>query len=340
MSRVFPFAAALATTVWISVEPLSAEPPAVPSVRPRHKVHSIPPFSPDGPSSPITPPSNPTATAPAATIPPGAVPPAPVLPAAASPALIPGHPMPPPTGPPLAEGLLAWDGDAKESTVMFGAAQTSFVFSVSNVSPKPITITSVHSSCGCTLAKLPTLPWTLAPGATGTIDVVMTLAGKRGLNIKSLIVNTDCGHKTLIVRTNILEQPAQTMSQEQRAKNLLIATANRQAVLHGDCAACHSTPAVNKMGFELYQAACTICHEAEHRAASVPDLKILGKNRDADYWRKWITSSEQGKLMPAFAIEQGGILSSVQIESLVKYLTELNKPVKPAESPSPPSHQP
>jgi mono/diheme cytochrome c family protein len=248
--------------------------------------------------------------------------------------------MPPPAGPPLADGLLAWDGDAKESTVLFGATQTSFVFSVTNVSPKPITITSVYSSCGCTIAKLPAMPWTLAPGAKGSIDVVMNLAGKRGINIKSLTIITDNGQKALTVRTNIQEPSTQTMSPEERAKNLLIASANRQSVLHGNCAACHSAPAVNKMGFELYQAACTICHEAEHRAASVPDLKTLGKNRDADYWRKWITSSEQGKLMPAFAIEHGGILSSVQIESLVKYLTELNKPLKPAESPSPPPHQP
>jgi mono/diheme cytochrome c family protein len=81
-------------------------------------------------------------------------------------------------------------------------------------------------------------------------------------------------------------------------------------------------PAINKTGAELYQAACSICHEAVHRADSVPDLKKLQKQTNADYWRTWITSSVQGKLMPAFSIENGGILNPVQIDSLVKYLTE------------------
>lgn len=248
--------------------------------------------------------------------------------------MIPGHPMPPPTGPPLAPGLLAWDGEGKEATVTFGAAQASFAFLVSNVSPGPITITSVHSSCGCTVAKLPSIPWTLSPGTKGTIDVVMNLAGKRGINIKNLTINTDRGFKTLTVRTNIQEPPAGAMGQAERAKNLLIASANRQTVLHGECAACHSTPAVNKMGAELYQTACTICHEATHRADSVPDLKKLQKPTDADYWRTWITSSAQGKLMPAFAIDHGGILNTAQIDSLVKYLTETIPSGNPA-SPSP-----
>lgn len=254
--------------------------------------------------------------------------------------MIPGQPLPPPTGPPLAPGLLAWDGEEKEATVTFGAAQTSFAFLVDNVSPGPITITSVHSSCGCTIAKLPPMPWTLSPGTKGTIDVVMNLAGKRGINIKNLTINTDRGFKTLTVRTNIQEPPAGAMGQADRAKNLLIASANRQAVLHGECAACHSTPAVNKMGAELYQAACTICHEAVHRADSVPDLRNLQKQTDADYWRTWITSSAQGKLMPAFAIEHGGILNTMQIDSLVKYLTESTGSEKPdaaSAAPAPPA---
>lgn len=322
MKTVFPFAAALVATVWISGELVSAEPPTPPSARARVTVNSIPPFSPEGQSSPVAPQTNSPATA---------------TPSTTAPPLIPGHPMPPPTGPPLPAGLLTWDGDAKESTVIFGATQASFAFLVSNISPGPITITSVYSSCGCTIAKLPAMPWTLAPGTKGTIDVVMILAGKQGINIKNLTVNTDRGFKTLTVRTNIQDPPAQTMSQEQRAKNLLIASANRQAVLHGDCAACHSAPAVNKMGEDLYQAACTICHEAAHRAASVPDLKKLQKDTDAEYWRKWITSSAQGKLMPAFAIEHGGILSPEQIESLVKYLTKSNKSETPTESSVPAS---
>ena len=264
-------------------------------------VKSIPPFQPDGQPVPAVPPT------------------------------IPGHSLSSPTGLPLASGLLAWDGDEKATTVRFGAAQASFIFQVSNVSPGPVTITSVQSSWGCAVAKLPQIPWTLIPGAKGTIDVVMNLAEKSGINIKNLIINTERGFKNLTVRTNIqLPPPAGAMKQTDRAKNLQIATANRQAILHGECAACHSIPAINKTGAELYQAACSICHEAVRRADSVPDLKNLQKQTDANYWRTWITSSVQGKLMPAFSIENGGILNPVQIDSLVKYLTENISSAPPA----------
>ncbi len=248
--------------------------------------------------------------------------------------MTPGHPIPPPTGPPIGSGLLAWDSDGKEVVVTLGAIDASFVFHVSNVSNEPVTVTRVATSCGCTVAKLPPVPWTLAPGAAGTIDVVMNLAGKRGVNIKNVLVNTDHGYQTLTVTTRIQEPPATTMAPADRAKNLQIATANRQAVLHGECASCHATPAANQTGAPLYQAACAICHEAANRAASVPDLKQLPRPAAPDYWRGWITSSAPGKLMPAFAIEHGGILSAAQIESLVQYLTATMTPGMPV-SPGP-----
>lgn len=252
--------------------------------------------------------------------------------ASAAPVMTPGHPAPPPTGPPLAAGLLAWGAEGKATKVTLGAAQASFAFVVSNISSEPVTVTSVVTSCGCTVAKLAPMPWTLAPGSHGTIDVVMNLAGKRGVNIKNVTVNTDHGYKTLTVTTNILEPAPDTMGRADRLKNLQIASANRQAVLHGECAACHATPALYQRGAQLYQAACTICHEAGNRAASVPDLKHLPKAADAEYWRAWITTSAQGKLMPAFAIEHGGILTAAQIDSLVQYLTATmgsGKPVSP-----------
>jgi mono/diheme cytochrome c family protein len=166
------------------------------------------------------------------------------------------------------------------------------------------------------------MPWVLSPGTKGTLDVVMDLAGKRGVLEKNAVVITDRGYKSLTVRTDIQEPDASKMSEGDRARNLQLATANRQTILKGECASCHTTPAQNKLGEELYQAACGICHDSSHRAASVPNLKQLNKPTNADYWRTWITSSADGKLMPAFGLEHDGILDKAQIESLVKYLTE------------------
>jgi len=230
------------------------------------------------------------------------------------------NPRIPPAYRPMPDGLLAWDSETQEATVRFGTPQAFTAFNVTNVSDEPITVTSVRTSCGCTVPKLPPMPWTLEPGTNGTIQVTMNLAGKRGTVIKTVTVTTDQGFKTLYVRTQIEEPPAGVMGQSERMRNLQVASANRQAVFQGDCASCHATPALNKTGAELFQTACAICHEAEHRASMVPDLHHLQKPTDADYWRTWITSGADGKLMPAFALEHGGILNAMQIDSLVNYM--------------------
>jgi len=223
---------------------------------------------------------------------------------------------------PLTNGVLAWNGEKQESTVRFGTAQSTMSFAVTNVSPEAVTITAVRTSCGCTVPKLPPMPWKLEPGTNGTIGVTMNLAGKRGKVIKTVTVTTDQGFKTLYVQTTIEEAPAGVMGESDRLRNLRIASANRQAVFQGNCITCHVTPALNKMGAELYDTACGICHEAEHRASMVPDLANLQKETNADYWRTWITSSMDGKLMPAFALEHGGFLNATQIDSLVQHVLQ------------------
>jgi mono/diheme cytochrome c family protein len=230
--------------------------------------------------------------------------------------------------------MLAWNNETQEASVKMGAPSAAMCFTVTNISAQPITVTAVRTSCGCTVPKLPPMPWTLPPGGSGQMDVTMSLAGKSGTVIKTVTVTTDQGFKTLYVRTNIEQAPAGVMGETDRMRNLQIATANRQAVFQGECATCHATPALNKMGAELYNTACGICHEAEHRASMVPDLKNLNKETNADYWRTWITSSMDGKLMPAFAIEHGGILNAMQINSLVEHLLK-TMPSRTPTSPSP-----
>jgi mono/diheme cytochrome c family protein len=232
----------------------------------------------------------------------------------------PTKPQVPPAYRPLPEGLLAWDGETQETTIPFGTPNSKLAFNLTNISDAPLTVRAVRTSCGCTVPKMPPMPWTLEPGEHGNIGVTMKLAGKRGTVTKTVTLNTDQGFKTLYVRTKIDEPPPGAMGAQSRMQNLQIASADRQAVFKGDCVTCHVTPALNKMGAELYQTACGICHEAEHRASMVPDLARLNKETNADYWRTWITSSAEGKLMPAFALEHGGILNAMQIESLVDYL--------------------
>jgi len=110
------------------------------------------------------------------------------------------------------------------------------------------------------------------------------------------------------------------MSAMDREANQKLAIADRQGVFRNDCARCHAEPAKGKLEQPLFTAVCGVCHEAEHRATMVTDLKTLKYPTTPEIWRNWITHGKPGSLMPAFAMAEGGPLTDEQITSLVNYL--------------------
>ncbi|KAB2653363.1 MAG: DUF1573 domain-containing protein, partial [Verrucomicrobia bacterium] len=92
--------------------------------------------------------------------------------------------------------------DAKEKVVNVKAGEpdAKFSFAVTNVSKQDAVIMSVHTSCGCTAAKLPSTPWVLKPGEGGEIGVTMNLAGKFGVVTKTVTVVTSAGSIPLLVK--------------------------------------------------------------------------------------------------------------------------------------------
>lgn len=185
-------------------------------------------------------------------------------------------------------------------------------FAYTNNSPESIRVLAVDASCHCTTPKIPTLPWTIGPHETGGMEVVVEVPGKWGLLEKTLQVRTAGATNTLTVQVDIPEP-------DNRQKNRLAAFVDRQAVFKGDCATCHSKPAVGLVGAELFKVACGICHEAEHRASMVPDLSTK-PHGGAAYWSQWIRMGKPGSFMPGFEKSYTGPLSEPQIVSLISYL--------------------
>ncbi len=232
---------------------------------------------------------------------------------------------------------LTWDATEQRRTVNTADEPVLFRFQMKNVSQLPVVIENVNTSCGCTTTETREMPFTLAPGASESLEVSMNVTGKYGTVTKSLLVQGSHATWTLLVTAEL--PPAAdvdpvsgvskgvAMSARSRGKNIGLAQADRQAVFQGDCARCHTDYAKEQFGRDLYLGACEICHDAEHRASMVPDLRVADESRDATYWREHITDGIEGTLMPSFAEEKGGILSDEQIESLVKYLVE--HPLKP-----------
>jgi len=265
-----------------------------------------------------------------------------VAPLAPEPAGAPPIPAPDPNA-------LKWDAESKEYHAKPGEMSAAFTFAVTNVSKYEVAINRLSTSCGCTVAQLPTTPYKLQPGSNVSISVSMDLHGKFGAVTKTVSVDSSAGFKSLLVKS-IIPQPtnnpginvaglpanAANAARGDRAKNIQTALADRQAVFKGDCRSCHVDKGVGKMGKELYIADCAICHDPEtfhngHRAAMVPDLKIAKSLRDLSYWQKWTMEGKAATLMPAFASAHGGPLTQQQIDSLVIYCYE-NFPKSPLET--------
>jgi mono/diheme cytochrome c family protein len=265
-------------------------------------------------------------------------PPAPAAPVQVIPPPAPLQVTPPggaPAAPAQDPNALKWSADSIDYNAKPGEQSAPFTFIVTNVSNTEISINSLRTSCGCTVAQLPTTPYKLAPGSNVPINVTMDLRGKSGSVTKTVSVDSSAGFKSLLVKVNMPSEPAPATTATpaaspamDRAKNIQNALADRQAVFKGDCASCHVEKGKGKMGLELYAASCGICHDAEHRAAMVPDLKVPRTQRDLAFWQKWIMEGKPGTMMPAFAQIHGGPLTQEQIDSLTIYLFQ-NYPKAP-----------
>lgn len=220
---------------------------------------------------------------------------------------------------------LTWDAFEKSYVAKPGEEEAKFTFTATNKSDHPIRIVRTATSCHCTAAVQPRDPWIIEPGTSDELSVLVDLRSRRGGLTKTIYVETSDGEEMLLVHVQVPPPPA-----IQREMNMMLAQADRQAVLRGDCATCHVAPTVGKHGAELFTAACLICHGAVHRASMVPDLMQPKTARDAAYWEKWVREGGEGTLMPAFAKEHGGPLDDEQIKSLVDYLTT-NLPKEPVK---------
>jgi len=228
-------------------------------------------------------------------------------------------PAPAPAKPALG---LVWDATVKEASPKVGELDIPFTFAVTNHAPSRITIERVETSCGCTIADIPSEPWPLEPGEGGLLKVEFDARGKSGTLTKTILVYTSAGPKTLMVKVTLPEAPpSMARDNAERVTNLMLASKNRQAVFQGKCVTCHVTPTIGKMGKELYTTACGICHDAEHRASMVKNLKALPYGTPKAYWEHWTRHGKPMSLMPAFEQKQGGPLTEAQIQSLVEYLS-------------------
>jgi hypothetical protein len=91
---------------------------------------------------------------------------------------------------------LKWDAEQKEYTSKRGETEARFSFWLTNITTSDVSINSVRTSCGCTVAKLPSTPWVVPPTGGGPIEVTVNLAGKSGTITKAVTVDSSAGTKS------------------------------------------------------------------------------------------------------------------------------------------------
>jgi cytochrome c5 len=211
---------------------------------------------------------------------------------------------------------LTFDSNRFEFGKVEEGVQINHTFTVKNTGGSTLRIFDVSATCGCTIPKLSKK--TLLPGESTKLRIVIDTAMKQdAVTKKVLVTSNDPAHRvsTLWLRLDV-KDPHIGMSNETAAKIF----SNER------CAACHVAQGVGLFGRELYRADCAMCHGVKAAGAVGPPL--LGPYETTAYSDKMravlSNGSKTHRSMPGFLAEAGGPLDKSQIDSILKYLSELS----------------
>ncbi len=227
---------------------------------------------------------------------------------------------------------LVFDADTKIQDVKFDEESVAFQFYVTNLWTNVITVDRMETSCGCTVAKMPSYPWHIPAGGHGTVDATINLKGKGAGQVTKLVTlyvsaeDKFVGTRIATLKVNVPAEPVApaptALTEAERKAAMAKAKADPQEIFKNPkCADCHVKQGIDKTGEKLYAADCGICHDSPHRATFVPDLHALKFPTDYVYWKKLLAEGKPNSMMPAFADKHGGPLNDDQVHSLAEYLT-------------------
>lgn len=219
--------------------------------------------------------------------------------------------------------------DMAEMQFDFGAIPSDrnveHVFKVKNTGDRPLVITSVQTSCGCTAAMMESS--VIEPNGSGNLRVSFNPKGARGPIRKSVTISSnDPQRKSLVVMVSASPQPEALL--DKPVIQVKRTHEKRERLdFDGKCAQCHVPKKAGLTGKKLYISACAMCHGDSGGGMAMegeelgPPLKIGGSRvRTAEGMTQVITEGTGHPWMPGFGAEYGGPLSRKQVASLVKLI--------------------
>lgn len=190
-------------------------------------------------------------------------------------------------------------------------------FKLTNLGKTNLLIYNAYATCGCTIPKLTKNK--LKPHESTILKITVDTTMKRGKVDKKvfLITNDKIEPKSTINLLMTVKDPHKGLTREKMAK---IFTSEK-------CTSCHVARGIGLFGRDLYNADCAMCHGPKAEGAVGP--KLFGPYYDPVFTAKMTKTASFGSqtsiTMPGFLSDANGPLNRDQIDSIIKYLSDLSK---------------
>ena len=109
-------------------------------------------------------------------------------------------------------GGLTWDTTYREIRVPANEKEVLADFGFRNAGPERVGISSLQTSCGCTSAKVDSKQ--ILPGEAGAVHVRFEVGGRKGEQVKGVVVQTSDHAKQSLVLRVLIQDPV-TFSQKE-----------------------------------------------------------------------------------------------------------------------------
>ena len=200
------------------------------------------------------------------------------------------------------------------------------VFKVSNAGDKPLVITRVQTSCGCTAAMMESS--VIDPGKSGRLRVQFNPKGQKQVVSRTVTVHSnDTVQPALQLRISAEVVPA---GEEKKATPTprRAHPAQPRLTFAGACLKCHGPRSASEVGEKLYLSTCACCHGPNGEGVRLGDKELIGPAlrltsmtvKSAAGLQQVIAAGTGHPFMPGFGREYGGPLTEPQVKSVVEHI--------------------
>ncbi len=196
------------------------------------------------------------------------------------------------------------------------------VFKVLNTGTKPLVITRVSTSCGCTAAMMESS--VIDPGQTGRLRVSFNPHGQKQSVTRTVTIHSnDPERPTLPIKISAqVAVPGESTKAPAPVKRAHPPEAKLE--LKAACLKCHGPGSPSQKGAKLFASACSACHGASGQGIAIdreiigPPLRLVSTTVKTPAGITQVIAAGTGHpRMPGYAKAYGGPLTDAQVASLV-----------------------